>query len=256
MTKMQLFGFTCGTVTMKKRALIDDGEGLITLPITAYLITHPRGNVLFDTGPHAELLDPASARLGGMAKYMTVTFRPEDHIVERLGEVGLKPSDIAAIVNSHLHYDHAGGNAAFPEATVYVQRREWEAAHAADMVARNGYNPSDYEIPAASHVVCVDGERDLYGDGTILLLPTYGHTPGHQCLLLRIGGRVIILSGDACYLGENVERCRASRLSFNVGDAQFSLERLAAMKRQGAELIIGHDPQQWSQLPHAPAAIA
>lgn len=105
-------------------------------------------------------------------------------------------------------------------------------------------------------MVCVDGELDLYGDGCIQLMPTYGHTPGHQCLLLRIGGRVIILSGDACYLRENVDRCKVSRLSFNVGDAQTSLERLAALERQGVELIIGHDAQQWAGLPHAPLTIA
>lgn len=253
---MQLFGFQCGSVTMKKRAAIDDGVGMVTMPITAYLVTHPRGNVLFDSGPHADLFEPGSSRLGELSKYMTVTFRPEDHIAARLASVGMQPSDVAVIVNSHLHYDHAGGNAAFPHARVYVQRREWEAAHASELITRNAYNPSDYEVPDAANVVCVDGELDLYGDGTIMLMPSYGHTPGHQCLLLRMAGRVIILSGDACYLGENLERCKVSRLSFDVGEAQASLERLARFKRDGAELILGHDPHQWNQLPHAPAAIA
>src|SRR5436190_16852250 len=118
MTRMQLLGFTCGTVTMKKRAAIDEGVGMVTMPITAYLITHPRGNVLFDTGPHADLLDPASKRLGDLSKYMTLSFQPEDHILARLASAGVQPDDIAVVVNSHLHYDHAGGNSSFPGATV------------------------------------------------------------------------------------------------------------------------------------------
>ena len=253
---MQLFGLHCGNVTMSKRAAIDDGAGRITLPITAYLITHPRGHVLFDTGLHADLLDPACGRLGDLSRYVTLAFRPEDHIVARLATLELTPSDIAVVVNSHLHYDHAGGNGAFAQARFFVQRREWEAANDPALTARNGYNPDDYRVADASRVVCVDGELDLYGDGSITLLPTYGHTPGHQCLLVRIGWRVMLLSGDCCYLRENVERCKASRLSFDFGAAQSSLERLVQLQRQGVELIIGHDPEQWRDLPHAPAAIA
>ena len=256
MSALQLFGLYCGSVTMKKRAVIDDGVGMVTLPITAYLVTHPRGHVLFDTGLHADLLDPASKRLGDMGRYMTLAMRPQDHIVARLASLGLVASEIAVVVNSHLHYDHAGGNHALPAARFHVQRREWEAAQTPELIARNGYNPDDYRVADPGRVVLVDGELDLYGDGSITLLPSYGHTPGHQCLLLRIGPRVMLLSGDTCYLRENLARCRASRLSFNVGDAESALERIAQMERQGVELLIGHDPEQWAQLPQAPAAIA
>jgi N-acyl homoserine lactone hydrolase len=253
MSDVQLFGFICGTVTVKKKAAIDDGVGYLTMPIPAYLVTHPKGNVLFDTGMHADLLDPGSVRLGPLAKYNKIAFEPGQHILAQLANLGLRPSDIKYVVNSHLHFDHAGGNGCFPDATMLVQRAEWEAAHDPDLVARNGFNPHDYDV---GKVVCIEGRRDVHGDGAIEIFPTYGHTPGHQCLLVRTSDRRIVLSGDACYLRENVERCMVSRLSYNVGQARDALKQLAELQREGAELLIGHDAEQWTTLPRAPQAIA
>ena len=253
---MQLFSFTCGAVTIKKRAAIDDGVGLVTLPITAYLVTHPRGNLLFDTGPHAELAAPGSSRLGDLSRYMTLEFRPDDHILPRLATVGLGARDISLIVNSHLHYDHAGGNEAFPDARICVQRREWEAAHEPELIKRNAYNPADYAVADEARVWCVDGEHDLHGDGSVVLLPTPGHTSGHQSLRLSIGGRTIILCGDVCYLLENLERRMVSRLSFDVAEAQASLLHLRRLRDAGAEVIVGHDAEQWRGIPQAPLPIA
>lgn len=253
MNETHLFAFTCGTVSIKKRAAIDDGVGMLHMPIPAFLVTHPAGNVLFDTGLHRDLLDPASTRLGVLAKYMSVSFSPEEHILPRLAAVGLMPRDIAIIVNSHLHFDHVGGNDAFPEAKVVLQRSEWAAARDPALIPRLGYIPDDY---ARSNVVCVDGEQDLYGDGALTLIPTGGHTPGHQSLLVRIGERRILLVGDACYLCENLERRMVPRTSFNVAEALHALDHLTHLRRQGVEIIIGHDPQQWQLVPQAPAVIA
>ncbi|HSW20029.1 MAG TPA: N-acyl homoserine lactonase family protein [Ramlibacter sp.] len=253
MSDIQLFGFICGTVTMKKKAAIDDGVGYITLPIPAYLVTHPKGNVLFDTGLHADLLSPESGRLGALARYNEIAFEPGQHILAQLAKLNLGPSDIAYVVNSHLHYDHAGGNSCFPNATMLVQRAEWEAAHDPELMVRNAFNPLDYDV---GRIVCIEGRHDVHGDGAIEIFPSYGHTPGHQCLLVRTSDRRIVLSGDACYLTENVERCMVSRLSYNVGQARDALKYLADLQREGAELLIGHDPAQWSTLPRAPQAIA
>ena len=253
MSDVQLFGFICGTVTMKKRAAIDDATGFITMPIPAYLVTHPKGNVLFDTGLHADLLDPACERIGALAKYNKLAFEPEQHILAQLARLGLGPADIAYVVNSHLHYDHAGGNSCFPESTVLVQKTEWQAAHDPGLIVRNAFNPQDYNV---GRVVCIEGRHDVHGDGTIEIFPSYGHTPGHQCLLVRASGRRIVLSGDTCYLMENVQRCAVSRLSYNVGQARDALRHLADLQRDGAELLIGHDAEQWSTLPRAPQAIA
>jgi N-acyl homoserine lactone hydrolase len=251
---MRLYGFSCGSVRLKKKAVVEGGEGLIEMPIPVFLIMHPRGNVLFDTGLHLELADPQSARLGELSKYSTIALKRDEHVTARLSLLGLKPADIAVLVNSHLHYDHAGANDCFAHTRMVVQRIEWEAAHDPDLVARNAYNPADYALNDNVHLI--DGEHDLFGDGTIFLTPTFGHTPGHQCACLRIGDRRIVLAGDACYLAENLERQIAPRLSFDKSKALASLATLAAWERGGSEIIIGHDPERWEKLPHAPQPIA
>jgi glyoxylase-like metal-dependent hydrolase (beta-lactamase superfamily II) len=253
---IKLFQLNCGSVRVKKRAAIDDGVGEVDLPIPAYLIMHPAGNVLFDTGPHADLIDPTSDRLGNLAKYMTLSFRQEDHILAQLQLIGLKHSDIKFVVNSHLHYDHAGGNSAFDDTTFVVQRTEWDAAHQPELIARNAYIASDYDMSNASRVLCIEGEHDLFGDGSIVLFPTFGHTPGHQSMRVAVGARVFVLVADVCYLKENLDRGMVSRLSFNIAQARTSLELIAALGRDGAEVLIGHDAAQSRALPHVPAPIA
>lgn len=251
---IKLYGFESGRVSLKKKAVIDDGVGMIELPIPAFLIMHPRGNVLFDTGVHADLADPTSKRLGDLSKYSTISFSSEEHVVSRLALLGLKPEDISIIVNSHFHFDHAGGNSAFPHATLVVQRREWEAANDPAMIARNAYNTDDYAHNRT--VTPVDGEHDLFGDGTLTLVPTFGHTPGHQCLLVRVGDRKIVLVADAAYTLENFDRGMVSRLSFDSQEAKSSLQKLVAWKAEGWELLIGHDRAVWDQVPKIPQPIA
>ncbi|MHA6688049.1 N-acyl homoserine lactonase family protein [Mesorhizobium sp. A556] len=254
MEPIKLYGFETGRVSLKKKAVIDDGVGTIELPIPAFLIMHPRGNVLFDTGLHADLADPTSKRLGDLSKYSTISFSMNEHVVSRLALLGLKPEDISIVVNSHLHYDHAGGNSAFPDATLVVQRREWEAAKDPAMITRNAYNTDDYAHNRT--VTPVEGEHDLFGDGTLTLVPTFGHTPGHQCLLVRVGGRKIVLAADAAYILENLDRGMVSRLSFDLNKAKASLQKLTAWRQEGWELMIGHDSALWSQVPKIPQPIA
>src|SRR5437879_1207432 len=88
------------------------------------------------------------------------------------------------LVTSHLHFDHVGGNASLPNARIVIQRREWEAGRDADRIAASGYNPADYDT--GQEILAIDGEHDLLGDGAVTCMPTYGHTPGHQSLRVRL----------------------------------------------------------------------
>ena len=234
---------------------------MVSLPITAYLITHPSGNVLFDTGPHVELThpgsdrphaDPPSTRLGSLSKYMTLSFKPDEHIVPRLAALGLSASDVTAIVNSHLHYDHAGGNTAFPDAKVYVQRAEWEAAHQADLIVRNATTPTTTRSPVPRTSCASMVSSTCTATGPSCCCPPTGTRRAINASWCASAAGAIILSGDACYLHENLERGMVSRLSFNVAQA----DRVAGAPRgadpRGAEIIIGHDPDQWRRIPQAP----
>jgi glyoxylase-like metal-dependent hydrolase (beta-lactamase superfamily II) len=200
---MQLYAFTCGWLTGDLAGFLAGETGRIRVPIPCFLIEHPRGRVLFDSGLHpATQTDPA-ARLGRLAPFFDVEFGPGEEVSARLAALGVDAGRVDWLVNSHLHFDHTGGNALVPNARLVVQRREWEAGQDADLRARNAYDPADYDH--GHDLLAVDGEYDLFGDGRIVCLPTYGHTPGHQSLRVRLDDGDVILTGDACYLRATLE---------------------------------------------------
>jgi hypothetical protein len=104
--------------------------------------------------------------------------------VSQLAPLGLRPDDLAYVANSHFHFDHCGGNECFPRATFLVQKREMEAARAA-AGSYAGYTPSARDFDHPLDYRLIDGEHDVSDDGTVVLVPTFGHTPGHQSLRIR-----------------------------------------------------------------------
>jgi N-acyl homoserine lactone hydrolase len=150
-----------------------------TVPVPAFLVVHARGRLLFDTGVHGAAIADPVGRLGeSRASRFGMRSRPGDEVVSQLGLLGLRPDDVAWVANSHLHFDHCGGNEFFPRATFLVQRQELEAARDPLVLAGKRYTPSvqDFDHPLAYQAV--DGEHDVFGDGTVVLFPTRGHTPG------------------------------------------------------------------------------
>ncbi|HEY0832875.1 MAG TPA: MBL fold metallo-hydrolase, partial [Azospirillum sp.] len=152
------------------------------------------------------------------------------------------------------HFDHVGGNALVPNATMLVQRREWDAARDADLATLHGYDPRDFDV--GHKVQLIDGEHDVFGDGSVTCLPTYGHTPGHQSLRLRLAGCDLVLAADACYFCQTLRERRLPRYVADREKMLASLDRLEALERGGARIVFGHDPLFWSTVPQPPAAIS
>src|SRR5271165_5973228 len=159
------------------------------MPIT------PKTESLFHADLHPDCQhDPAAwlgARLAGLFR---IGFAPGEEVSARLEAMEGDPGKIDLVINSHFHFDHVRGNALIPNATMLVQRREWDAGMDPDTAARRGFNPRDFDL----------GEHDVFGDGSVVCLPTYGHTPGHQSLRLRLGrgsrargGRLLFLPNPA-----------------------------------------------------------
>src|SRR2546430_16235958 len=160
---------------------MEGGEGKIRLPIPAYLIEHPKGTALFDTGMHPDCQRDPAARLGArLTSLFDFDYHPGEEISARVEALGRDPAKIDLVINSHFHFDHVGGNALIPNATMLVQRREWDAGMDADSAAKRGFNPRDFDL--GHKLRLVDGEHDVFGDGSVTCLPTHGHTPGHQSL--------------------------------------------------------------------------
>lgn len=158
------------------------------------------------------------------------------------------------LVNSHLHFDHVGGNHQVKNAQLVVQEREWRAGHDADLIQANGYHQADYDH--GHDLKLVDGEHDLFGDGSVLYVPTYGHTPGHQSLKVRLGSGDVLLTGDACYLRQTLENLHLPRVVHNAAEMLESLGRIRTLQKAGARIFYGHDPQFWQSVPQAPAEIS
>jgi glyoxylase-like metal-dependent hydrolase (beta-lactamase superfamily II) len=243
-----------GYLSLNRASMISDStEGRWTVPVACYLVTHPQGRVLFDTGVHCQAIADPVGRLGEeRAKRIGVRSQAGDEVVSQLARVGLRPDDIRYVANSHFHFDHCGGNEFFPHATFLVQQNEMEAARRPGGVPGYSPNPRDFDLPLDYRLV--DGEYDVFGDGQVVLLPTYGHTPGHQSLLVRVGkGPQMVFTADACYTQENMDRDILPHILWDAGEMSHSLARLRELRdKQGATVLYGHDPYQWQGLRRIP----
>ena len=168
----------------------------------------------------------------------------------------LTPDDITYVVNSHFHFDHAGGNEFFPHSTFLVQKNELEASKDPVLREKAFFDPQDYDHQL--NYQAVDGELDIFGDGTLVLFPTHGHTPGHQSLRIRITkGTDIVVTGDACYTQRNMDENMLPSIAYDTDEMYRSLGTLRDLKdKQGATIIYGHDLAQWQQIKHAPEPLA
>jgi glyoxylase-like metal-dependent hydrolase (beta-lactamase superfamily II) len=211
----------------------DDMDRQIRFPIPAYVIETAEERILVDTGLHpAAVADPA-AHYGGSEALALFQLEQRESVSE---QVDL--ATITKVVLTHLHFDHAGGLALLPSSVpIVVQRREWEAGHDAAAVARNFYLPVDYES-VSRQITLVDGDHDLLGDGSIELLLTPGHTPGHQSV--RVGDR-LVLGGDVTHFASGLDDHRFPVVGDDFVAQAASAERLRALRDAGAVVLPGHD---------------
>ena len=158
-----------------------------------YLIKHSQGWFLWDTG----IPDAVAAMPNGLAPAdpRAVTWKRPKTLATQLEQLGVKPSDIKAIAVSHTHPDHIGNVEMFPDAMLYVQKAEYEWPGANNTPRFKPEHP----------VTKLEGDRDIFGDGSLVVLSTPGHTPGHQSLRVRNAQGDHILVSDACYAGPVVE---------------------------------------------------
>jgi glyoxylase-like metal-dependent hydrolase (beta-lactamase superfamily II) len=251
---LRLYGFTCGWLSASLGAFLEGEEGEIRVPVPSFLVEHPKGRLLFDTGLHPDTQTDPAARLGhAVAAAYRVEFRPGEEIAGRLAALDLGPDDVDWVVNSHLHFDHTGGNTLLPDARLLVQRREWEAGQDPDLRAANFFQLEDYDH--GHDVLRVDGEHDVFGDGSVVCVPTYGHTPGHQSLRITLGSGTVLLAADSCYLRRTLEQLHLPPVVFDPAAMRETLGRLRELQARGTRIFFGHDPEFWSSVPQAPNAI-
>ncbi|MCW5760007.1 MAG: N-acyl homoserine lactonase family protein, partial [Phenylobacterium sp.] len=234
------------------------GEGMgmdaerVSVPIPFYVLEHPDGVALFDCGLPAAMCDPEESYLRALRPLgMDVSLTPAETVTQRLHALDVDPLRVRYVVLSHLHFDHAGGLRELPNATLVVQRREWEAGFEPALSQRYGLRKRYFDL--GHEVRLVDGEHDLFGDGAAVCVPSFGHTPGHQSLRVRSAAGDHILVGDACYHAGVVESRRFPAISDHAAMNR-SLESLLALRAPETVMVFGHDPHQWGERPVLPLA--
>ena len=237
-----MFAFTCGYITLPMGFFIEGETGKVKVPACSYLIDHPKGLALFDTGFSTRFTDMTD----GLGKI--VDMPKGESIADRLTELNVDPARIDWIINSHLHLDHAGGNALIPNATVIVQSGEWDFGLGGEDGA---YHAVDFDT--GQSVKQVSGEHDLFGDGSVVLFPTPGHTPGHQSVRVQTGGGEAILCGDCCNMRRSLDEMHLPDHAWSLDACRNSLELLSNLRDKGARIFYGHDPEFWSSVPQSEA---
>ncbi|MFC3070656.1 N-acyl homoserine lactonase family protein [Phenylobacterium soli] len=249
---LRLFGCVCGQFHGSAEGMGMAGTGPVSVPVPFYVLEHPDGVALFDCGLPAGMVDyDDSYRQALRATDIDASLTPEETATRHLERLDIDPARVRQVVVSHLHFDHVGGLREFPNAEVVIQRREWEAGFDRETAGHYGLRKRFFDLGHA--VRLVDGEHDLFGDGSAVCLPSYGHTPGHQSLRVRSAQGDHILVADACY------NCRvAETRSFpDYSDAEAmnrSLDALLALREAATVMVYGHDPDQWGERPVLPAA--
>jgi N-acyl homoserine lactone hydrolase len=240
-------------------------SGLRTIPIPAYLLEHPAaGRVLVDTGMHGSIAQRPFARervrnLGPVGAVMSrdAHMRPEQTAAAQLRAQGIDPAEIELVVMTHLHFDHASALSDFPNATVLVEEREWRAAWARDrhlhgystaqLDPRLSYRTLDFSSPAACARGPFERTLDVFGDGSLTLASTPGHTVGHLSLIARLKGREALLTADAAYTLATIRDGARPWLMPNRDSFERSLRQIQAYDREHPDAIVipGHDMAAW-----------
>jgi N-acyl homoserine lactone hydrolase len=247
----KLYALTCGGVIGPFK---QEAAGDVRIPVPCYLVDHPQGKALIDTGLHPDICADPHDRIGWVADIMKLELSEGEDVGARLEAIGVAAGELRFLVNTHLHFDHAGGNELIPDhVELVIQNREWAAGHDKGGIEANFYNPVDYD--QVRPVREVEGEHDLYGDGTVVCLPTPGHTPGHQSLRIRLEEGELVICADACYFAEWMDSEESPPYGFDKVQELESLRKLRALRDSGIPMIYGHDPDLWATVPQAPAPI-
>jgi N-acyl homoserine lactone hydrolase len=237
----RLYVLYCGDIALNDMGRFSPGySGAGALSDTCYLIKHSQGWLLWDSG-----LGDAVASMPEGQKSNAGVWRVWRTLSSQLAEIGVKPSDIKYLALSHSHGDHVGNVKLFPQSTLLVQKAEY------DWPDPSGAPRFPPELPA----IKAEGDHDVFGDGSVVLIATPGHSPGHQCLLVKLPKTgAILLTGDAVHTKANWDNKRTPVQNFNHAQSLAALDRMAAvLKEHNAALWIGHEPSEVAQRKYAPA---
>ena len=249
---LRLHVFNTGWISAReKRLYVGGGNTMHTLPVLSFVVEHARALLVFDTGLNAAFANDAREYVGWLTDHL-VPFRssPGMNLGAQMRDHGLAPEDVSHVVLSHLHFDHTGDLRAFPQAQLLLARWEWEEAQS-PLRRLKGYLHKEYsgldfsllDYPLHAGPIAVGTTHssyglDLMGDGSLTLVPTFGHTCGHQSLLVCLPHGVAVLAGDSVYVREGYTAPAAQPHARCAAAAWRSVIGLRALAKWDPDAII------------------
>jgi N-acyl homoserine lactone hydrolase len=218
-----------------------------------YLIRHAKGWMLWDSGNP----DRLAALPNGLTNPQgTITAYMRKPLAESLKEIGVAPADIQHFAMSHSHGDHSGNANLFAASTVYMQQAEYDAVFGAEP-QKYGFIAANFEKLRGARFVKLNGDHDVFGDGSVLIKAAPGHTPGHQVLVVNLPRHgMVVLSGDMVHLIYSWYEDIVPPFNFNREQSLRTIETMKDfVQKNNAELWINHDPEQHKAIPKAPAFV-
>ena len=247
--ELSLTRLDCGkTITLADVSRFSDVaafKGLnVQLAFSCYLVKHGNDYFVWDTG------NPAAA---GTTPAPTA---PKTSLVEQLAQLHLKPEQVTFVGISHYHGDHIGQVASFPQATLLIGKGDWDALN--DTKPNPAVNPANFAhwIGGGGKVDPVSGDKDVFGDGSVIMLNMPGHTPGHHSLLVKLKEKGnVLITGDLSHFQENYDSNGVPTFNTNRADSLASMDRFKQLATNlHATVIIQHDARDIDKLPAFPAA--
>ena len=250
-TELELWRLDCGNIEVRDLSIFSDafayGGQSKSLTDSCYLIRHGEDYMLWDTGLPADLIGKSPDPNSPFALSLTRTVK------DQLTEISVKPEQIGRVGISHYHFDHLGQAAGFAQATLLIGAKDWQALQADPL-----------PFGADSRLVkpwldggkrdAVTGDRDIFGDGSVVMLAMPGHTPGETALLVRLAETgPVLLSGDVVHFHEQLPRRGVPPFNTDRADTLASIDRLTEIAKQlDATLVIQHDAGDVAKLPAFP----
>jgi glyoxylase-like metal-dependent hydrolase (beta-lactamase superfamily II) len=243
--ELSLARLDCGTPVPMLVARFNDTwaftDKKLTFTFSCYLIKRSDDYFLWDTGHAMTAGAPA----------------PKVSIVDQLAQINVKPEQIKYVGISHYHADHTGQVASFPGATVLIGKGDWEGITAPKPNVGANVAPFTNWISGGGKLEALSGDKDVFGDGTVVIINTPGHTPGHHSLLVKLAGTGnVLITGDLAHFQENYATNGVPTFNYHRGDTLASLDRFkTAAGNLKATVIIQHDIRDVDKLPAWPGFV-
>lgn len=255
MSTLRMKVVDAGPLSLEKNKLVAFAPGNIDVPTTVAIFEHPKhGVILWDTGINDAVADPDRRAdywgAGIPEAFGSHGFKREHAIDAQLDKMGIKPKDVRYVVYSHLHLDHAGGMTYFPNAVHVAQSDEIRYALWPDPWTRPVYCQNDFQDIRKLNWLVVEGDFDLFGDGTFQLIKAPGHAPGLQVLMVTLPNRGrFILGGDVAHLRDQFEAFVPMPWDWSTAAMTASRMRIKQLERSGIPLFLCHEAKEFAQLP-------